>query len=190
MFDVNLARKPFWNIRAFIFVIAVLAVVTLAVSILNGRTLYRVLTGSEETRSEIQHLEEAIADLEKKNRDLQTRISAVDVDELGDEITLLNQIISERTLSWSALLDKLEAILPRVVRITSLVPTPQEDGSISLALTCLTEERDGMLQLIDALIESPHFADPVPGTLRDQETGVPEGRRFTLSVRYLPEAAP
>ncbi|HPR65464.1 MAG TPA: hypothetical protein PK014_14765 [Thermoanaerobaculia bacterium] len=185
MFNINLASRPFWNLPAFVISVVIFALITLAVTFMNGRTLYRVLTGSEETRTAIASLQKDIAGLDAENEQLRKEIASVDTRRLAYEIDTLNTIIGARALSWSTLLDHVEEVLPNKVRIISLSPSPLEDG-VLLSMNCLTESHTGMLDLIDALHNSPNFSNPTPTGLQDQEAGVPEGRKFGLRVTYKP----
>ena len=186
MYDVNLARKPFWNVKAFVMVLSVLALVTIIVTYFNVSSLYRTLTGTEETKDNIAYLEGRIQTMESENLELLGEIRQVDLENFSREIQHLNKFIEERAFSWSRLLDRLELIKPYRVRVISLSPGLRNDGTVQLSMNCITEERNGMLQLIDALNHSPDFSNPVPGKMRDQESGVPEGRRFSLRVIYHP----
>ena len=118
-------------------------------------------------------------------KELEARIATIDVPGLALRSQFVNAQIRERAFSFSELLDELERTLPHDVRLLDLNPTFDEDGTIRLSLSCAARKRDGMIDLLNRLIEDDSFADAFPRSERIETDGT---LRFFVDVNYLPAA--
>jgi hypothetical protein len=107
----------------------------------------------------------------------------IDLRLLNSRISYVNGEIAERAFSWSALLEQLERVLPGNVKVTSLTPSVNKDGTTHLQLTCVAKDGSGVIQLLNHMLANEHFARPFP----ESEAKNPDGsQQFSLSVDYLP----
>lgn len=186
IYDVNLANKPFIKLVWLPPVLVIIWCISVGWLCLNGYHLYATFSGRGMTQKAIVELQQKERNFKKKLEVLKTKLAREDIDQLNEITGSINSLLMRHAFSWSIFLDRLEEVLPYSVRILSLQPNMDDKGSITIQINALTQERDGLLKFIDALNESPYFANPSPASLRDQERGVPEGRLFNLKVQYLP----
>jgi hypothetical protein len=134
--------------------------------------LSRLRSEYESVSAEVRGL---VAEFEKVPwRSLQSRVAATNV------------VLREWGFSWLALLDDIEEVIPREVRLIRIGPSvgPAE---VTLSLRVVARSRDALIEFLDNLITDPRFSRPIP--LRE---GLPEesavaGYDLSLRVTYHPE---
>lgn len=188
MISPNLASRPFLNTRPVWLVTGAAAVLTVLLVILNvsfyirsNRTLAPQLARYQQLRAEHQamttQVQTLVSELEKVPwRSLEGRVEATNV------------VLREWSFSWVRLLDDIERVVPREVRILKIGPSigPEE---VTLSLFIVARSRDAMIEFLTNLIDDPSFSKPIP--IRE---GLPEesdlaGYELTLRVTYHPEEA-
>ena len=179
---LNLAARPYRDYRP-LYAVVVAASLLIAFLMLNNiDTYYRYVRETRTTRDEIAKLESQIRAERAKSEVTANQIAAIDLETLGDQTRFINSRLAERAFSWSELLDRLEAVLPRDVRLISVAPSFSEDGTVSLALMCEAKTPDGMVMTIDRFNGSSQFARAFPGS----DSSSDSGHRFNLTVDYRP----
>jgi hypothetical protein len=73
------------------------------------------------------------------------------------------------------------------VRLISVAPAFNGDGSISLGLTFAAKGPNGMITTINRIHADPQFSNPFPGTESRNEDGT---FSFNLTAQYRPPVAP
>jgi hypothetical protein len=107
----------------------------------------------------------------------------IDLATLDAQTRFVNAKLAERAFSWSTLLDELESVLAQDVRLVSVAPQFNGDGSINLALDFEAKGPNGMIVTINRMNADPQFANPFPKTEEMTPTG---GYKFNLVVKYRP----
>jgi Tfp pilus assembly protein PilN len=92
-----------------------------------------------------------------------------------------NDIINQRLFSWTELLNRLGTTLPDNVRITSLRPRVDRDGSIVIQMTVAGNRVDDIEQFMANLEETAAFSDVFPLQDEPSDSGVVQA---TLEGRY------
>lgn len=179
---MNLAARPYRDYRPLYAVIVVASLVIAFLMLNNIDTYYRYVRETETTRQEIATIEAQTAQERRRADVAATQIEAIDLEHLAAQTRFINAQLAERAFSWSELLDRLEEVMPRDVRITSIAPSFNEDGLVTLRLACEAKTADGMVVTMDRFQASPHFANPFPAS----DTVTPRGYRFDLTVQYRP----
>ena len=186
MIAPNLAARPFLNTRPVWLVTAAAAALAVIFLVLNvtfyfssNRTLAPQIERVRELRSERDELaaeaRAVLSDLEKVPwRSLSGRVQAT------------NLVLREWNFSWLRLLDDIERVMPRDVRIIRIAPVVTADG-FTLNLMAVARTREDILELLENLIADPSFAEPIP--IRE---GMPEesrtaGYELTMRVTYHPD---
>jgi type IV pilus assembly protein PilN len=83
----------------------------------------------------------------------------------------LNQLFDEKAFSWTLAMEDLETVLPGGVQVTTLEPTRDKDGHITLHLRVLGP-RDRAIQLVQNLEHSKRFLRPrIAGESSEAEGG-------------------
>ena len=111
----------------------------------------------------------------------------------------LNQIFDSKAFSWTLAMEDLETVLPSGVQVTTLEPTRDKEGDITLHLRVLGP-RDRAVQLLANLEHSKHFLRPRMVGESSESTGGPGERvepvslssrvNFDLLADYNPAAPP
>lgn len=182
---LNLAARPYRDYRP-VYAVVVVASILIALLMLNNiETYYRYKIETKTTRATIARLEaeteqertlEATADHQLKN----VNLAALDA-----ETRFINARLAERAFSWSELLDRLETVVPRDVRIHSIAPTFGKNGLVHLEMLCDAKTTNGMLGTIVNLQSDPRFANPFP----HNESASESGYSFSIGVDFKPTIA-
>ena len=185
MIAPNLAARPFLNTRPVWLVTAVAVALAVLFIVLNvsfyfssNRTLAPQLERARELRLQRDAL---VDDAQAVLRDLEK----VPWRSLSGRVQATNLVLREWDFSWLQLLDDIERVMPRDVRIVRIAPAVTADG-FTLNLMAIARTRDDVLELLQNLIVDPSFSEPIP--IRE---GLPEesrtaGYELTMRVTYHP----
>jgi Tfp pilus assembly protein PilN len=190
MIAPDLAARPFLNTRPVWLVTGVAVALAVVFLVLNvsfyfssNRTLAPQLERARELRSQRDALaadaQSVIDDLEKVPwRSLSGRVQATNV------------VLREWGFSWLQLLDDIERVMPRDVRIVKVAPVVTAEG-FTLSLMAIARTRDDILDLLQNLIADPSFSEPIPIREALPEESRTAGYELTMRVTYHPdEVAP
>lgn len=183
---LNLASRPYRDYTPVNLVAATMFVLMLLLAWFNIDTFIRYNVETRNTRAKIAELESQTQREKELEASAQTRLASIDVNYLNAQTRFINQKLTERAFSWSALLDELESVLIDDVRLLSITPSFDKGGDIRLGLAFESKAADGMIVTINRMHRDPQFVNPFPSNESFDE-GV---YRFDLSVRYRPAAAP
>lgn len=179
----NLAARPYRDYRPVWAVAAALLLLAGALLAYNIQTAWRYFATTQETRVEIEALEQQIAKERERAADARATVARFDTTTLQARSVFVNDRIAERAFSWSALLDDLEKVLPDDVRLTRLGPKALPNGTYVIAIDCVAKTEDGMVDLIRGFFRNPKFARPTPTSEAVSDEGI---YRFSLKVEYSP----
>jgi len=179
---LNLAAKPYSDNRIVYLLSSVLIGASIVLLLNNVQTAIRYFSSTEQTRAEIARIQNETEAERANEKSVRDRISRVNLKSMNTQVKFINAQITERAFSWSSLLDDLERLIPRDVRLQSLDPSISKDGDVVLNLFCVSKREDGLVRLLNALFANPHFARPYPR----QESMEGGQFRFTITVTYLP----
>jgi Tfp pilus assembly protein PilN len=181
----NLAARPFLNTRPVLLVTGAAGLLAVLFLILNvsfyfssNRTLAPQLERARELRAQRDALTTQVrgvlADLEKVPwRSLSSRVQAT------------NLVLREWSFSWLRLLDDIERVMPRDVRIVRIAPVVSSEG-VALNLMAIARSRDDILELLENLIADGSFSEPIPVREALPEKSSIAGYELTLRVNYHP----
>lgn len=179
---LNLAARPYRDYRPVYAVVVAMSLLTAFLMLNNIETYYQYIHETRSTRGEIASIENQIEQERRKREAAQQRLSGLDLKLLDQQTKFVNSQLSERAFSWSNLLDELESVLPDDVRLTSVGPTFEQDGTISLAMQFRSKSANGMLETINRMNEDPQFRDPFPRS----DSVTEDGYSFDLTAQYIP----
>ena len=199
--SVNLARRPFANIRPIQRLGLALWVIGGALAIAAAVLFWRSLFGIETKKEELAAIERRIAAERLQLETAEASLRRMNLRRQNQEASYLNDRIAERTFPWSVLFEDLAEVLPREVRLFSLAPQsaagvtrasaapvvrrdPRGGRRVFLQMSGAAESDEALLRLLDNLFASPYFDAPsLP-----RETFEGNSVQFALSVHYLPDA--
>lgn len=182
---LNVASKPYHDFGPTYTVAIAVAVLTGLLMVNNGQAAYRYLIETKETREEIARIQAETAREEQRARQVEASVASIDVKQLTAETKYINAQIVDRAFSWSQLLDDLEQVVPRDVRLTSLNPALEEKtGLIRLAIQARGKNHDGLVTMLRKLQANPKFQDAFPTS----ESRIEDGTYiYIISAMYKPE---
>jgi len=202
--SVNLASRPFVELRPFFarlrIVMAVLTVVAIALAVVLHFERQKLTIAQEEMAK--VHRRTIAAQEEKRQNEARMR-QPVNAGVLT-RAHFLNALFAAKSFSWTAVMMDLENVLPSGVQVTSIEPviTPEHDVIIKLRVS---GDRDRAVQLVRNLERSSRFLSPRLAAettkTKDQQSAAaaaaaagmpPGGVEFEISAIYnpLPEETP
>jgi len=182
-FHLNLATRPYRDYRPVYAVVVAASLLTAVLLLQNVDTYFKYTQETRTTRGGIAELERRTVDEQRTADQLSKRVATVNVKTLNDEARYVNTQIAQRAFSWSELLDQLETVLPRSVRVNTLAPSFDKSGSVHLLLACSTKSADGLIDTINGLNRAARFSRPFPTSTTTDDRGV---TNFGIGVDYLP----
>ena len=134
MLRTNLSTRPFYNERGVHALLTVTALIVVALTIFNltqiGLLYARQSQLSRQAQADEARAQDLRARAARTTTGSSTRSRTREISEAAREA---NVIIGQRLFSWTELLNGLATTLPDDVRITSLRPRVERDGSITVA---------------------------------------------------------
>ncbi len=179
---LNLAGRPYRDYRPVYAVVVAVSLLIAFLMLNNVDTYLRYVHDTSTTRDEITMIEGKIRDEHQRAETAEKQIGGIDLVSLSKESRFVNTQLAQRGFSWSELLDRLEAVLPDNVRITSISPQFGENGFVHLSLACEGKSAGTLINTINRFQRDSRFANPFPTT----QTETPAGFRFGLGVDYRP----
>lgn len=186
----NLARERFENSRPVWVVGAVLAVVAVTLSLMSVSELLGARGVEQDQLEQVHRLRAERDRLAREVATTDRELAAVGWRKLQAEAEAFREVVARRQLSWSTMLGDLERTIPWDVRLVSVSPQVQKDGSLRLVLSCVAISREAWLRLLAALFADPSFSDPVPANEVAPASSRGQGYQVGLSVTYWPGGRP
>ena len=149
MLRINLSTRPFYNVRAVQVTLGGLGALVLIVTMYN---LIRILQLTETQQSLGAHAVEAENEavrLRTEAAAIRTQINPKELEVVSNAAREANAIIDQRAFSWSELFAQFEATLPPDVRITSVQPRLERDGSFVVSIGVQARRVEDLDALLD-----------------------------------------
>jgi Tfp pilus assembly protein PilN len=196
---VNLARRPFANLRPVRRVAAALWVIGAVLVSIAAVLYWRSLFGIEGGREKIAAVDRSIAAEERRLAAAETALAGMDLRRQNVEAAYLDARIRERTFPWSGLFEHLAEVLPRHVKLASLSPQVGDPtlarasrsrrpaslvtgGRVYLQMRGTAADDAALTDLLDRLFASPWFERPTLPVEHHNQGAID----FDLQVSYLP----
>jgi hypothetical protein len=176
----NLSTRPFYNERAIHVVVGIAAVLVAALTVWN---IVRVVTLSRQntelaTRVNADHAE--AEQLTRMAAEIRSRIDQNELQQVVASARTANALIDQRTFSWTAFFNYLEANMPPDVMLTSVRPSIK-DGVTSVSMSVLARRQEDTDELIEKLEATGAFENVLP-VQQDFDDGL---YRVTISAVYV-----
>ena len=157
--SLNLATRPFTDIGPLLkrlrIAMAVLAVVAIAL----GFGVHALDEQAQEARERVRALDNQIARVTRERQGYEAMMRQPENAAVLAQAQNLNQLFDEKAFSWTLAMEDLETVLPGGVQVTTLEPTRDKEGHITLHLRVLGP-RDRSIQLVENLEHSRRFLSP------------------------------
>jgi len=184
----NFARRPFRDERPVLLTVGILLFFSAVLLFANLRLYAGFQHSVAGTSQQIDYLEKRKATALREAEEARSALNSYKVSSLAAESKGLLRIVGERRFSWTALLTRLERVLPPEVRVARLTPR-FEENAVSVGLGLVGRDADSVVRTITALSRDPAFLVVNLKSESTPEHGVPEGHSFEVEVRYAPPGA-
>jgi len=183
MLRTNLSTRPFYNERGVRAVLLAATLVVAALTIFNVTQIVLLTRRQASLGHEASAADTRAAELRAHAAQTRAGVNAKQLDEISGAAREANTIIGQRLFSWTSLLSTFEKTLPDNVRITSLRPTVDRDGTITVTMTVNAQTVDDIEQFMANLEATKAFSDVYP---LDDEPAEGGGVRASLEGKYVP----
>ncbi len=183
----NLSQKPFYDVKKLVIFTSFLYFIAIVLTSFTAYKVYNFFKFSEDSEAKIIALSEELKKYQEENNKLNRELSIIDKKKIVETSEVINNLIKERSFSWSKLLQELEGTLPEDVRLMSLSTSGSTKGNINIRISALSSKRDGMLKTVDALKEKKVFFNVKPNQFQDEERSPTIGKRFDIQFNYKGE---
>lgn len=182
---LNLASKPYANLRPYYTLAGVAALVFVALAAL---LLWKERQVRHETRfqtEQIRRLGKGLEDLRREQRDLDQWLGRPQAEAIRYRAAFLNSLIVRKSLSWTQLFLDLEKILPAKAQVTAIRPSLNPSQQPALKLTVTAADMGSLVELLKNLEASSQFESPVVESQRFAADKTAEGHvTLELSMQY------
>lgn len=184
---INLSTRPFYNERALNVSLALAAAIILAVTGFNLWRVY-VLSGRHaQLQGRISQAESKTRELEQQAEKIRRAINPRELEATVAAAREANALIERRVFSWTEVLNQFETTLPASVRILSVRPRIERDGSMMVEVVVLART----VEAVDTFIENLEKRRAFTGVLSREEFVNEAGLiQASLEGRYRPVAEP
>lgn len=184
MLKGNLSTRPFYNDRLVTAVIAIVGVLVALLTVFNATRLVALSRERTAIRVRVAADESAAAKLRAEVQTMQEGVDRATLARLAASTQEANQLIDQRTFSWTTLLGLLERTLPPNVRLTSVSPRVDR-GTFRIQMAIVARDLDDIDDFINALTASGRFYDVAPTEQRVSDSG---SYQAMIQASYLPPA--
>lgn len=181
----NLATRPFYNER-LVRVLLVAALASAAAwAAVNVATVVSLSQQgamlADRVRGEGLAASAARADAEA----LRTSLNPAEIAAASRAATEANQLIVQRTFSWTTLFNRVEATLPPDVRLVQVQPQADDDGRMMVSLTVVSRR----IEDLDAFIDRLEATGAFRGVLSRADDALEDGTIESNLQGYYVQAA-
>ena len=181
MLRSNLSTRPFYNERGVHWGLAVAGLLVAAVTVFNGRELVSLSGRNTALAAGIARDEAAARDLTMQAEAVRRSLDRRELEAVTDAAREANDLIDQRTFSWTAFFNVIESTLPPDVMLTAVRPRIQQ-GLVSITMNVVGRQTEDLDTFMSALEATGAFADLLP---RQEEIGDDGMHRAVLIGRYL-----
>ena len=158
---LNLATRPYTDIGPAIKRLRIAMAVLVVIGISLGLGLHAIHKKAEEARATEQSVQSKIDAINRERQGYQDLMRQPANDALLKQVGSLNQLIEEKTFSWTLAMEDLETVLPGGVQATTLEPVRDPKTNIITLKLRVVGPRDRAVDLVENLEHSKHFLLPI-----------------------------
>ncbi len=186
MLHANLSTRPFYNDRLVHIVLAVIAGLVLAVTLLNVVKVIQLSSANTSLSARMREDRLAADDYAQKARQTRQRIDMNALKVVVAAASEANALIDSRTFSWTQFLSYIERTLPPDVMLTQVRPSIEREGT-KITMIVLARRSVDIDEFTDKLEATGAFERGVFRQIRQSEDGQTE--QGSIEIWYTPEHA-
>jgi hypothetical protein len=183
MLRLNLSTRPFYNERVVTVGIAIIAVLTAALTMFNVLQILSLNSRNNEFVAQAAAAERRAAELRSQAEATRQAMVREQVSAVQEEAREANLLIDRRVFSWTDLFNRFEDTLPADVRILAVAPQVDNQGRMLVAVSVVSRTQEDRNEFIDSLEETGAFAGVIS---RNDETLDDGTLRSVIQGYYSP----
>jgi hypothetical protein len=176
----NLSTRPFYNERAVHAALAVAAAIVLALTIFNVIYIVRLSRQNTELARRVAADESEARRLESEAAGIRRAINRAELELVAAAAREANDLIDQRTFSWTAFFNHIEATLPPDVMLVAVRPSVR-DQRTHVSITVLARRGEDIDEFQEKLEATGAFEEVYPAQRDTTEQGL---QRAVLSSVY------
>ncbi len=157
--SINLATRPFADLGPILKHLRIAMGVLVLVAVALAFGIHALHDQAEKARAREHALDGQIAQITQERQTYQTLMRQPDNAQTLAQVERLNQLFDEKAFSWTLAMEDLETVLPGGVQVTTIEPSRDKQGHITLRLRVLGP-RDRAIELVQNLEHSRRFVAP------------------------------
>ncbi|HLJ28073.1 MAG TPA: hypothetical protein VKY85_15285 [Candidatus Angelobacter sp.] len=188
--NVNLASQKYRDAREFY--VRWVAGLGLALAITLGLSLlgwYNYKSTADDSRR-IRELRDKIAKVEDERKQAEAVLNRPENQDVRDQSQFWNDVIDQKSFSWTQLFSDLEKIMPARAYVTNAQPAITLEKRLQLHLVFVGEKHDDAIELLSKMERSERFRSP---EIKAEEVhtaglgpGSPSFVQFEIQTYYTP----
>jgi len=186
MLRTNLSTRPFYNERAVHVLAAAVAVVVLAVTAWQIVRIVRLSKYKTDLNSAIRRDKNQAEYQTREAEQIRRGLNQKELALVAAAAKEANQLIEQRTFSWTALFNQLESNLPEDVMLTGVRPDFTKEGTIQVSLDMQGKTSDANDDFWDRLEKTGSFKNIQWSAVDVTDEGF---HRIQMTADYLPGPA-
>ncbi len=156
---INLATRPFTDLGPALKRLRISMGVLVLAAIGLGLGIRGLHDKAEKARARDHSLDGQIARVNQERTGYQALMRQPDNAQTLAQAERLNKLFDEKAFSWTLAMEDLETVLPGGVQVTTIEPSRDKEGHITLRLRVLGP-RDRAIELVQNLEHSKRFLTP------------------------------
>jgi hypothetical protein len=177
----NLATRPFYNERLVSIAIASVAVIVLLLMIFNASRLVALSGERRRLVDQVAADRAESARVAAATASVQQTVNRGTLAALAGSTREANDLIEQRTFSWTAFFELIERTLPYDVRLVAVAPRV-ERGVFKVFMTVVARSLADINTFVDALLGTGAFYDVAPTDQQADDRGTYSA---TIEASYL-----
>jgi type IV pilus assembly protein PilN len=157
--SINLATRPFVELRPLFLRLRILMAVLAAVAIALGLWAHALQQRLDRAAAQMDRLRDQTIAAQQERLHNEARMRQPANAAVLDRAHFLNALFLAKSFSWTAVMMDLENVLPTGVQVTSITPQVTAGGDVIIRLR-VSGERDRAVQLVRNLEHSRRFLHP------------------------------
>jgi hypothetical protein len=182
MLRTNLSTRPFYNERVVQLLLAAAALVIVGLTALNVVQLRVLSTRHAQVLGRVGGDEKRAVTLRADAEKARSNVDRAQLETVAAAAREANELIDQRTFSWTDLLNRLESTLPADVRIQTIRPATDKDGRLSVSMVVLGHRAEDIEQFVEQLEATGVFRHVYSRTETTTQQGLLE---VVLEGQYL-----
>ena len=181
----NLSTRPFFSERLASLAIGAVAFAAFLLTAYNGLELVARSSERQELRARVDRDLNEAASVRATTAQLHRSVDRATLTRLAASTSEANDIIGQRTFSWTGFFGLIENTLPTDVRLVTVSPRV-ERGVFKVSMTVVGRDLADVSEFVDALLDTGRFYDAATIDMQRRDDGALNAQ---IDAAYLSVAA-